>query len=160
MIQLLGALPGAGFSTNAMTPPSDCVGTTPNALGVDDLGERDRRFRAVLVVEVHHRIEVEAGEHVAVADDDAFVDPLGREAHRTRGAERFLLDRISQDDVTELVVTGAVGLEVPVERVGEIAHRQHDLVDTMRCQPRELTFQVRLIGDRQQRLGRRKGQGT
>ena len=71
---------------------------------VVDLGERDRGLRAVLVVEAHHRVEIEVGEDVAVADDDALVDALGREADRAGGAERLVLDRVAQDDVAEHVV--------------------------------------------------------
>ena len=75
---------------------------------VFDLGERDRRFGAVLVVEADHRVEVEPGEDVAVADDDPLVDPFGREPDRAGGAERLVLDRVAQDDVAEHVVAGAV----------------------------------------------------
>ena len=100
---------------------------------VVDLGQRDRRLRAALVVEPHHRGEIEVGEHVAVADDEALVDPVGREADRAGGAERLVLDRVAQRDVAEHVVadTSSSCAEVRVERVGQVAHRQHDLVDAV-----------------------------
>jgi hypothetical protein len=102
----------------------------------------------VFVVKAHHCVEVEAREDVAVADDDAFVDALGREAHRAGRAEGFVFDRVAHDDVAEPVVALAVGREVLVERVGQVPHREHDLVDAVRREPRELTLEVGLIGDR------------
>ena len=45
-----------------------------------------------------------------------------------------------------------------VERVGQVAHRQHDLVDAVRGEPGELTLEERLVRDRQQRLRRRERQ--
>ena len=97
LIQLLGALPGAGFSTNAITPPSACVGTTPNALGSSTCVSEIVASAPLLVVERTIALEVETGEHVAVADDEALVDAVGREADRARGAERLVLDRVAQD---------------------------------------------------------------
>src|SRR5947207_3247181 len=114
--------------------------------------------RASLIVKAHHRVEIETREHVAVAHDDPLFDSFRRESDRTCGSERFLLDDIAQDDVAEHVVARLVGGEVPVERVRQVAHRQHDLVDAVRRQPGELPFQVRLIRDGQQRLRGREGQ--
>ena len=45
-----------------------------------------------------------------------------------------------------------------MERVGQVAHRQHDLVDAVRGEPRELAFEVRLVRDREERLRRRERQ--
>ena len=55
LIQLVGALPFGGFSTNATTSPSSRVGTTPNADGSATLREADGGLRAALVVERHQR---------------------------------------------------------------------------------------------------------
>ena len=148
LIQLLGALPGGGFSTNAITSPSARVGTTPNARRILDLRERDRRLRAALVVEAHHRAEVEVGEHVAVADDEPLVDPFGREPDRAGGAERLVLDGVADLDVAEDVLAGAVVREVRVERVRQVAHREHDLVDAVPGEPPELALEERLVRDR------------
>ena len=53
--------------------------------------------------------------------------------------------------------TGLVA-EVRVERVGEVAHREHDLVDTVVGEPDELALEERLVRDRQQRLRGRERQ--
>ena len=97
--------------------------------------------------------EVEGGEHVAVAHDEALVEPLGGEADRAGGTERVVLHRVAQHEVAE----AALG-EVRLERVGQVAERQHDLVDAVARQPRELALEERLVGDRQQRLGRGVGE--
>ena len=151
LIQSLGALPGAGFSTNAITPPSAAVGTTPNALG-------SSTWVSAIVTSAPRSswnstiaLEVEAGEHVAVAHDEALVDAVGREADRAGGAERLVLDRVAQPHAAERVVARLVA-EVRVERVGEVAHREHDLVDAVIGEPHELALEERLVRDRQQRL--------
>ena len=127
MIQFVGAWPGGGFSTNATTSPSARVGTTPNADGsstwvsaIVASRARARRGSATSCA------EVEVGEHVAVADEQALVDALGREADAAGGAERLVLDDEAELDVAEPVVG-----EVLRERVGEVAERQHDLVDAV-----------------------------
>jgi len=48
--------------------------------------------------------------------------------------------------------------EVRVERVGQVAHREDDLVDTVRREPRDLAFEMRLVRDRQKRLRGRQRQ--
>ena len=60
-------------------------------------------------------------------------------------------DRVRQAD-TAAATVGEVGLD----RVGQVADREHDLVDAVRLEPRELAFEERLVGDRQQRLRRRE----
>ena len=77
--------------------------------------------------------------------------PVGREADRARGAERLVLDRVAQPHAAERVLAGLVA-EVLVERVGEVAHREHDLVDAVLGEPDELALEERLVRDRQQRL--------
>ena len=104
LIQSVGAWPGGGFSTNAITSPSARVGHDAERGRVLDLGERDRRLGAPLVVERDERAEVEVGEHVAVADEQPLVDALGREADAARGAERLVLDDEAQLHVAEAVV--------------------------------------------------------
>ena len=121
---------------------------------VVDLRQRDRGFRALLDVEANHVAEVQLGEHVAVADDDSLVDPLGREPDRARGAERLVLDRVADPHVAEHVVAGRAAREQGVERIRQIAHREHDVVHAVRRQPLELAREVRLVRDRQQRLRR------
>ncbi len=158
MIQLLGALPGAGFSTNAMTLPSAWVGTTPNALGSSTWVSE---IVASAPFSSWNRTIASRSRPVSTSPLHTMIRssmPFGREADGARGAERFVLDRVAQHDVAELVVAVAVGLEVPVERVGEISHRQHDLVDAVRGEPGELAFEVRLVRDRQQRLRSRERQ--
>ena len=71
------------------------------------------------------------------------------------GAEWLVLD-----DEPELHVAEPVVGEVLRERVGEVAERQHDLVDTVRAEPRELAFDERDVRDGQERLGRRERQRT
>ena len=70
--------------------------------------------------------EIERGEHVAVAHDEPLVEALGREADRAGGAERVVLDRVAQRQVAEATVG-----EVRLERVGQVAERQHHLVDAV-----------------------------
>ena len=126
---------------------------------VVDLRERDRRLRAVLVVEAHHRVEIEAGEHVAVAHDDALVDarrPRSGSRRRSRAARPRPRSATTMSPNTSWPEPS--WREVLVERVGQVAHRQHDLVDAVRREPRELAFEVRLVRDRQQRLRRRERQ--
>ena len=98
-------------------------------------------------MEREHGAEVELGEHVAVAHHEALVDAVGGEANTARGTEWLLLDRIAQPHVAEPVVR-----EVLADRVGEIAHREDDLVDAVCRQPRELPLEERHVRDRQQRL--------
>ena len=127
------------------------MGTTPNALGSSTRVERDRHFGPALVVELHHRVEIEAREHVAVAYDEALVDTGGGEPDRAGSSERFVLDRIVESHVAERVVAGVVA-EVRVERVGEVAHREHDLVDAVIGEPHELALEERLVHDGEQGL--------
>ena len=98
--------------------------------------------------------EVEVGEHVAVAHDQSLVDALGGEADAAGGAERLGLD-----DEPHLQSPGAVG-EVTGEGVGQVAERQHHLVDAVGRQPVELALDEREVDDRQQRLRRRVGERT
>ena len=128
LIQFVGACPAGGFSTNATTSPSAASGTTPNADGSSTSQRWIVASRPVLVVERTMRREIESGEHVAVADDEALVDArvLGGEADAAGGAERLVLDRVAQLHVAE-----ATAREVRDERVGEVAQRQHDLVDAV-----------------------------
>ena len=144
---------GGGFSTNAMTWPSGAVGTTPNALGSSTSESEIVASASVLVVERDHRAEVERREDVAVAHDEALVDPVGRVLDRTRGAERLVLDLVVQAHAAE----AAVG-KCALERVGAVAERQHDLVDAVRREPLQLAFEERLVRDRQQRLRCREGE--
>ena len=107
LIQLVGALPCGGFSTNAITSPSARVGTTPNADGSSTCVRQIVASAPALVVERDQRAEVEVGEHVAVAHDEALVDALGREADRAGGAERLVLDRVAQRQVAEAARRGS-----------------------------------------------------
>ena len=122
---------------------------------VADLGQRDRRGRITRRVERHERVEVEVGEHVPVAHEHPLVDALGREPDAAGGAERLVLD-----DEAELDVPQAVVREVLLEGLGQVAERQHDLVDAVRAEPRQLPFEERDVGDREQRLRGREGQGA
>ena len=159
MIQLLGALPGAGFSTNAITLPSALRGHDTERAGVFDLREGDRGLRALLVVEAHHRAEIEIREHVAVAHDEALVDAFGRETDRARGAERLVLDRVAQRDVLR-TRPGRSGRDAKWawNASGRYPIDKHDLVDPVSGEPRQLALEVRLVRDRQQRFRHREGQ--
>ena len=69
--------------------------------------------------------------------------PCGGEADRAGGAERLVLDRVAQLQVAEATLG-----EVRLERVGQVAEREHDLVDAVAREPGELALEERLVGDR------------
>jgi hypothetical protein len=104
-------------------------------------------------VELDHAGEIERGEHVAVTHDEAFVDTFGRESDPTRRSERDQLDRVAQSHIAE----SPIG-EVLPKRLREIPHRQDDFVDTVSCEPGELSFEKRDVADRHERFGARVGQ--
>ena len=106
-------------------------------------------------MEAQQRGEVEGGEHVAVAHEDAILDAFGGEADTARGPERIGLDRVAQLHVTE-----ATARELLRERVGQVPHREHDFVDAVLREPPQLPLEERLVGDRQERLRRLVGEGS
>ena len=67
-------------------------------------GQRDRRLGAALGVEREQLIQIQIGQHVAVADEHALVDALRGEADATGGTERLVLDDEPELDVAEAVV--------------------------------------------------------
>ena len=126
LIWLLGAVPGAGFSTNRSTLPSRVDGHDAERRRVVDGDQVDRRLGSVLPMEVDERGDVEVGQHVAVGDDERVVDAaeVGGEVDRAGGVERLRLDRVVQRDTVALAV--GKGLD---ERLGLEAERQRDVGD-------------------------------
>ncbi len=118
---------------------------------------RDRHFGVALVVEVHHRTEIETGQHVAVAHDEALVDTCGGKSDRAGGAERMVFDRVAQTQTAEGVVARLVA-EVRVKGIGEVCHRQDHLVDAVVGEPYELALEEGLIRDWKQGLRSRERQ--
>ena len=153
LIQFVGAWSRGGFSTNAMTSPSARVGTTPNADGSSTRVSEIVASAPRASWNATNAREIEVGEHVAVAHDQALVDALGREADAARGPERLVLD-----DEAQLHVAVALVGEVLGERVGQVAEREHRLVDAVRREPVELALHERDVRDREQRLRRRVGE--
>ena len=147
MIQLVGAWSRGGFSTNAITSPSARVGTTPNAEGSSTWVSEIVASAPRSSWNATNAAEVEVGEHVTVADDQALVDALGREADPARGAERLVFD-----DEAQLHVAVALVGEVAGERVGQVPEREHRFVDAVDREPVELAFDERDVRDRQQWL--------
>jgi len=84
----VGASSRGGFSTNAMTRPSDVVGTTRIARVVDGM-QGDRGLSAVVVMERPQRRDVEVGEHVTVHHEERLVEAKlgGGEANGAGGVE-------------------------------------------------------------------------
>ena len=106
LIRLLGAVPGAGFSTKRTMRPL-----------VVDLGDTERRWvvdrcevdRGLGVRTPVHGDKVgdrQVGEHVAVGDDERLVDTgvVRSEADRSRGVERLRLDGVVELDATAATV--------------------------------------------------------
>ena len=98
MIWLLGAVPGAGFSTNRSTLPSRVGRDHAERRWVVDADQVDGRLGRVLPMELDERGDVEVGQHVAVGDDERVVDPaeVGGELDRAGGVERLGLDGVVQ----------------------------------------------------------------
>src|SRR5581483_664029 len=97
------------------------------------------------------RADVEVGDHVAVDDEEAFVDArlARREPHRPGGVERLVLDCVPQWHTC----AGSVRV-VREERVGAVAERQDDLVDAVRGEVQDRPFDHRPVDDRQHLLRR------
>ena len=106
--------------------------------------ETRRGTGAASSVEGDHLGEVERGEHVAVADDEALVDAgdLGGVADAAGGPQRLVLHRVPELEIAEAAVR-----EARRERVGEVPERQHDLVDAVPVEPAELALEERLVRD-------------
>ena len=96
LIQLVGALPCGGFSTNATTSPSSRVGTTPNADGSSTLREADGGLGTALVVERHQLARSSVVSTSPLHTTRRSSSPVGREADGARGTERVVLDRVPQ----------------------------------------------------------------
>src|SRR6185312_13411220 len=89
------------------------------------------------------------GEDVAVGDDERLGQPAGGVVDRAAGPERLGLD-----DVLELVA------EVGPDGVGPVAAREHDAVDAVGAQVRDLVLEEGAVRDREHRLGGGVGQGA
>ena len=153
LIQFVGATPFGGFSTNATTSPSARVGTTPNADGSSTW------VRWIVASAPRSSWKATSASRSRVVSTSPLQttmrSSIPRAAKRMAPAvpERMVLDRVAQLQVAEATVG-----EVRLERVREVAEREHHLVDAMLGEPRELPLEERLIGDREERLRRRVGE--
>ena len=81
-----------------------------------DRARVDRRHRVVLAVRRQQRAQVDAGEDIAVADEDRTVDVVDRVLDGARGAERLLFVDVMQADAVRPAVA-----EMRLDRLGQIA---------------------------------------
>src|SRR5206468_7071310 len=93
------------------------------------------------------RRQVEIAESVTRDDEERLVEPAGREADRTGGAERRFLDRVA-DVQSERVALA----EVAADRLREERHRHDHVRQAVLAQELEDVLHARLADDRDHRL--------
>ncbi len=149
LMRLVGAVPGAGFSMNAVTRPSLSVTTTPNRLG-SSTGVKPIVVHAPRCgVERDQRRVVNVGQHVAVDDDEALRNTgfVRRVRDRPAGVERFSFHDVANGHARASVI--GIRLE---KRVGLVAHRKYDVVNAVRREVTHDAFEHRNARNRQQLL--------
>ena len=148
LIQRVGAFPRVGFSTKATTSPSGRVGTTPNDDG-----------SSTWVSEIVASAPRAAWNSTSARRSSVVsTSPLHT---TTRSPIPWVAKRIapavpsgSSSTANRIPDRRRVLGEVRLERVGEVPEREHDLVDAVGRQPRELTVEERFVGDGEQRFRR------
>ena len=154
LIRLLGAVPGAGFSTNRRILPSVIGGDDTEGRRIVDRDEMNGGLCRVASVEVDECGNVEIGQDVAVGDDERVVDPteVGREPDGTGRVERLGLDRVAQRHPVALAARERFD-----ERLRLESERERDLGDATFGEVVHQTFDDRDMPDGQHRF--RCGQG-
>ena len=147
---------GLGFSRKRRTPSVRFGLDQAVGGGVVDRRQHDRGLRLALAVQLHHRVQIDLRQHVAVEDDDRAVEVRLGELDRAAGAERRGLDQIAnrQPDVRAVAedLFDAAGLVVQAEdHLGDARHLLQQV---------ELVVQERPIENRNDGLGRVQGQRT
>ena len=119
----------------------------PELERVLDRLQRERRGRALLLVELDEPGQVEVAEGIAGDDDERLVEIVARESHRSRGPGRRLLDRVLD------VRTDAVAVsEVAPDRLREERDRHDDVLEAVGLQQLDDVLHAGLADDRHHRL--------
>ena len=91
--------------------------------------QHDGRERLALTMEPRGRGQVDVSQGVAGDDDERLGQELARKHHRTRGAQRRVLDRVRQSDA----LLGTIA-EVVANRRAQVLHRRHHVAHLMPAQ--------------------------